>query len=483
MTDKELEKIYNEAYKAVYWTAMSLLKNEADAEDIVQDTFVTLIESYDTIQDKSKVIPWLKKIAANKCLNRLTRTKTDAAPDEFFEDVEALPEDFLPDSIVESEETRKIIMDIINNSLSEDVRRTLILFYFDEMSTKEIAEAMGIPQGTVLWRLSFAKKKIKKEVEKYEDENNTKLYGMAVPFLSKLFMKEAEQVIFKPMPASLTTLSASGEASTSGAGTKMAAEAVKKGTGIMMKKGLIIGIAATVVVVGAVAGITIGVLSKKEDKNPSKKDKTKIEQTEDDIRATDDSVWADPVDDTTEETEETDETRPSKKVTENSIFVVMKDMTAEECIENIWKTANVRVGMTKAEYDENLIVPDDMWYFKTLDDSFYWQANYSEECKGYITQLSVGVAKDKDPLAIKELNKMSCVELMVNCKDEAFAKELFEAAIEKYKAEGYVVKFDQDGVMSGSRVMEFEGHGRSFRISYIPMQGFTMDFKIPILTE
>ena len=480
MTDKELEKIYNEAYKAVYWTAMSLLKNEADAEDIVQDTFVTLIESYDTIQDKSKVIPWLKKIAANKCLNRLTRTKTDAAPDEFFEDVEALPEDFLPDSIVESEETRKIIMDIINNSLSEDVRRTLILFYFDEMSTKEIAEAMGIPQGTVLWRLSFAKKKIKKEVEKYEDENNTKLYGMAVPFLSKLFIKEAEQVIFKPMPASLTTLSASGEASTSGAGTKMAAEAAKKGTGIMMNKGLIIGIAATVVVVGAVAGITIGVLSKKEDKKPSKKDKTKIEQTEDDIRATDDSVWADPVDDTTEETEET---KPSKKITENSIFVVMKDMTAEECIENIWKTANVRVGMTKAEYDENLIVPDDMWYFKTLDDSFYWQANYSEECKGYITQLSVGVAKDKDPLSIKELNTMSCVELMVNCKDEAFAKELFEAAIEKYKAEGYVVKFDQDGVMSGSRVMEFEGHGRSFRISYIPMQGFTMDFKIPILTE
>ena len=49
MTDRELEQIYNEAYKAVYWTAMALLKNEADAEDIVQDTFVSLIESYDSI--------------------------------------------------------------------------------------------------------------------------------------------------------------------------------------------------------------------------------------------------------------------------------------------------------------------------------------------------------------------------------------------------------------------------------------------------
>ena len=145
MTPKECERIYNEAYRAVYWTAMSLLKNEADAEDVVQDTFVTLLESYDTLQDKTKVVPWLKKICANRCLNRLTRTKTEDVEQEFFEDTEYVPEDFLPESIVESAERRKIIMDIIDKSLSEDIRRTIILYYFDEMSTKEIAEAMEIP--------------------------------------------------------------------------------------------------------------------------------------------------------------------------------------------------------------------------------------------------------------------------------------------------------------------------------------------------
>ena len=76
MTNQELEKIYYEAYKPVYWTAMSLLKNESDAEDIVQETFITLIKSYDTIQDKSKVVSWLKKTAANKCLDRIKLTKT-----------------------------------------------------------------------------------------------------------------------------------------------------------------------------------------------------------------------------------------------------------------------------------------------------------------------------------------------------------------------------------------------------------------------
>jgi RNA polymerase sigma factor (sigma-70 family) len=275
MTGKELEQIYNEAYKAVYWTAMAFMKNEADAEDIVQDTFVALIESYDSIKDKSKVTSWLKKTAANKCLDRIKLSKTDTMEDEFFEGVEAVPEDFLPDSIVESEDARKIVMNIINNSLSDDIRRTLILFYFDEMSIKEIAVLLGVPEGTVSRRLNFARNKIKKEVEKYEKDKDTKLYGMAIPFLTKLFMKEAEQVIFKPLPASLANLSASAEASK--AGTKIAKSALKKGTDIMKTK-ILIGSGAAVVAVGATVGIILGVMNNKPEEKPVISDTTSISE-------------------------------------------------------------------------------------------------------------------------------------------------------------------------------------------------------------
>ena len=238
MDNKELEKIYNDTYRSVYWTAMSLLKDEEDAQDIVQETYVTLIDSYDTLKDKEKVAAWLKKIAANKCLDRLRRTKTVNAEDEFFENVEAQPEDFLPDSILESAEKRRIIMDIIDNALSEDIRRTLILYYYDEMTTKEIASLLGIPQGTVLWRLNFAKKKIKKEVEKYEEENNDKLYAMApVPFLSKLFAKEAEQVPLKPIAASLLTLSASAQVPATVEATKAATATAKAASSAATKGG------------------------------------------------------------------------------------------------------------------------------------------------------------------------------------------------------------------------------------------------------
>ncbi len=273
MTTQEFERIYTESYRAVYWTALSILKNEVEAEDIVQDTFVTLLESYDTLLDKAKVVPWLKKVCANKCLNRLKQSRTDNVEEEFFDNIESVPEDFLPDSIVESDAMRKVVMDIINDSLSEDVRRTIILFYFDEMSTKEIAYAMGIPQGTVLWRLNFARKKIKKEVEKYEEENNTKLFAMPLPFLTRLFMKEAEQVPLRPMSASLSTLSASKEAASTGAGNSIVSETIKKGTGTVMKK-LFIGCIGLAVVAAAITGAIL-LKNKDEDSKSAKKDRKK----------------------------------------------------------------------------------------------------------------------------------------------------------------------------------------------------------------
>lgn len=271
MTPKECEKIYEEAYRAVYWTALALLKNEADAEDVVQDTFVTLIERYDTLQDKSKVVPWLKKICANKCLNLLTRTKTQAMEQEYFDNLEAVPEDFLPESIVESQEKRRIVMDIIERALSEEARRTIILYYFDEMSTKEIAEAMGVPQGTVLWRLSYARAKIKKEVEKYEKDNDYKLYAVAVPFLTLLFIRESEQVPVPPMPDFMETLSASTHASNSEAVKTIVSETLRKGTGIAMKN-IILGFIGFLMVGAVVAGIIVWT-NRDDDSGKGKKDK------------------------------------------------------------------------------------------------------------------------------------------------------------------------------------------------------------------
>ena len=373
MTPKECEKIYREAYRAVYWTALALMKNEADAEDVVQETFVTLIEKYDTLQDKSKVVPWLKKICANKCLNLLTRTKTQAMEQEFFDNLEAVPEDFLPESIVESQEKRKIIMDIIERALSEDVRRTIILYYFDEMSTKEIAEAMGVPQGTVLWRLSFARAKIKKEVEKYEKDNDVKLYAVAVPFLTLLFIRESEQVPVPPMPDFMEPLSASTHASKSEAVKTIVTETVKKGTGIAMKK-IIFSCVAVVVL-----GITVAVaaLLKNHDEEPrrQRKDAGSVKQTN----------TEDGIDKPTKPVTDEEQNKPTEPVTNEEQNKPTEPVTKEEQYKQMIATAyNVKQGVVKLgsrtvyDYDSNGNMIRVEHYDKTGKMTYWSEYKYDE---------------------------------------------------------------------------------------------------------
>ena len=422
MTEKELEKIYNEAYRAVYWTAVSLLKNDADAEDVVQDVFVTLIESGDTIKDMNKVTAWLKKITVNKCLDRLKLARTDNMDEEFFDSVEALPEDFLPDSIVESDEMRRIVMDIIEKSLSDDVRRTLILFYFDEMSTKEIAEALGIPQGTVSWRINFAKKTIKKEVEKYEEENKTKLFSMAaVPFLSKLFIKEAEQVPFKVMPASLTSaLSASAKASIQGAGTKIAASAAKKGTGIMIKKVVIGSVAATVSVAAVVGGIVL--LTSKDDKKPEVtmeiEETEVIEETSEEfvasIQETEETAAAE-----TEATSESSET--SQNAADDHLYS-FAGMSADETLALLLDLSDVSTGDQASAYLEKFPVTP-----RNMDEDKHIYLFKNADAMNCITSVTLkDVDNANDGTFITQTG--STVTIILETDDAEFADELYEKA-------------------------------------------------------
>ena len=392
MTDKELEHIYNEAYRQVYWTAYSFLKNDQDAEDVVQDTFISFITSYGDLKDTSKAVALLKKIAANKCLDRIKLTKTDAVEDEFFENIEAVPEDFLPESIIESEQMRKIVMDIIGKTLSEDIRRTLILFYFNELTTREIADLLGIPQGTVLWRLNFAKKKIKKEVEKYEEENNTKLF-MAVPFLTKLFIKEAEQVAFKPMPASLTHyLSASSKTS--------AVEAAKKGAGIMSKKVISI-VAASVAVTAVIGGIAV---IKNTPKSMQESVPAAAEQ------------WA----------EETPPTLYPQDYLIPDVSMVFDGMTRDEVKTNLINILTVSQYTFGEGYGRRFgIESPDIYYSSDFD--YTWPDGTFD---GDACIYSVVVFLDIEDLTTGTHGDMGDVILVVHCTDEAMAQMITEVGRE-----------------------------------------------------
>ena len=348
------------------------------------------------------------------------------------------------------------------------------------MSTKEIAEVLGIPQGTVLWRLSFAKKRIKKEVEKYEEENNTKLYGMAIPFLSLLFMKEAEQVPFKAMPASLsTTLSASAQASQAGAAPNMAAQAATKGTGTMLNKGLIITIAASAAVTVTAAVVAIAVIVNTVGGKTERKPRTTTRQTIERTRETDDDGWADPDEDYEETTKETE---PTQKITEDSIYTVMDGMTPEEIVNNVWKTSRIKVGTTKEEYASRFVFTKKHYKANSGVEHFYWQFVVFGDVKFLV--LSCATPYDYETHTVTGINNMSCVETQIVFKDAQFGKEMYEKFLEKYKAEGYEIYQDNKIPESENRSVEFRGHGRSFHVTLMASKtSVTLNLIIPILEE
>lgn len=290
--DKQaFEAIYQATYRQVYYTCMSFLKNEQNAQDIMQDTYITALTHMQQLANPDRILAWLNRIAVNKCKSFLSKNM----PEEFREEVvdrDGLEENdnFLPENYVTNSEKRKIVLEIMQEELSAVQYQTILLYYYNEMSVSEIAECMNCPEGTVTYRLSSARGKIKRAVQDYEDTSGVKLYSSgAVPLLTAIFIADAEKLvipnvlssIFASAGAAAGAASSVGTASAasvaSGAGMTAAKKACKvglKGLFKTAKAKIITGIAATAFAAGGITGLIL--LNKPEQKQEAKEHYTNV---------------------------------------------------------------------------------------------------------------------------------------------------------------------------------------------------------------
>lgn len=253
------EEIYRQTYKTVYYTCFNFLKNEQDAADTTQEVYIAVMNSLSTLKDIEKFPYWLNRITVNKCKNILARNTPATVNMDSMENV--IPEEnenFLPEDYITNKEKRQLVMNIIRTSLNDDQYQTVFLHYFNGFSVSEIAEIMECPVGTVTYRLSVARGKIKQAVNKYENTNNEKLYSFAgLPLLACIFTEEFKSLYnTTPITANIfTPVSAN----------TIIKEATKKGADGMLKTAkakIIAGVAGIVVVGGIAAGIAIGITNK-----------------------------------------------------------------------------------------------------------------------------------------------------------------------------------------------------------------------------
>lgn len=281
------ETLYNLSSRQVYYTCLSFVRNEQDAADLMQEAYIQALTHLSTLQKPERFIQWVNQIAANKCKNYLLKKQPALVADEILEGMAVEEDDLsLPENYVTNDAKRKIIMDIMKERLSVLQYETVILYYFDELSIEEIAECMECPAGTVSYRLSAARAKIKEGILEYEEENGEKLhcYGGFV-FFTALFTAELQglkvpdvfQNIVSVFPQNISGAAMSG---TAGSG---ASKAVFK----TVKAKVIAGIAAAAVIGGAAAIVAVSgskpddtpdssgfLISKTVDKDDTNKDDT-----------------------------------------------------------------------------------------------------------------------------------------------------------------------------------------------------------------
>lgn len=188
-------ELYEETGRSVYFNCLKLLGNAQQAEDITQDTFMKALEKLDSLKEPENFSAWVNRIAINNC-KMYFRKNPRTAEEESEKIIDDTPDsELIPDDYADSEEKRRIIMNIIDTALTDEQRQTIILFYFDMMSVAEIAEIMECSVGTVTSRLSAARKKIREAVLIYEKKNNDRLHAvMPIPVLSKIFMQECQHL-------------------------------------------------------------------------------------------------------------------------------------------------------------------------------------------------------------------------------------------------------------------------------------------------
>lgn len=273
---KAFEVIYQNTYRQVYYTCMSFLKNEQNVYDVMQDTYITALTHLQQLENPERITAWLNTIAVNKCRQFLGKKMPVQLDEVASANLLEENDNFLPESYVLNAEKRKIILNIMQEELSAVQYQTIIMYYFDGMSTSEIAACMECPEGTVSYRLSAARGKIKAGVQRYENTSGVKLYSSGTTaLLTAVFLAETQGLVIPNFLTSVfsaafgaaaggvalgaTAGTAAGEAATgvASAGVKTAGKLGIKGLFKTLKAKIVASVVAASVVAGGAAGIII----------------------------------------------------------------------------------------------------------------------------------------------------------------------------------------------------------------------------------
>lgn len=151
----ETEDVIRTYQGDLFRLAFSVCKNAADAEDILQDVFISYHSSKKQFQSERHLKAWLMKVVVNRAKN---------VNKSFWKRNFVSIEEYMETLVFESEETATLFEEVMK--LPDKYRVVIHLFYYEEYSVAEIADILGISQNNVKVRLNRARNKLRENMQK-----------------------------------------------------------------------------------------------------------------------------------------------------------------------------------------------------------------------------------------------------------------------------------------------------------------------------
>lgn len=158
MTKDQLGMLIIESERQMYCTAKTILRNDQDCADAVQETIMKAFLKIDTLKKDKYAKTWLIRILINECYNLLRRESKLT----LMESVSGVSK--------EQTEEKKDYSDLYQavNLLKEELKLPVVLYYAEEFSIREIAQILDLSEGAVQKRLARARAQLKIQLERME---------------------------------------------------------------------------------------------------------------------------------------------------------------------------------------------------------------------------------------------------------------------------------------------------------------------------
>lgn len=162
-------KLYEKYHRLAYYIAYKHCHNQADAQDIVQETFLDIRSSIKSLREPQSFKVWFYRVVSNKCKKMFRKNQHIESDYDGSIAAKAIEErrDFIPNKQIRFKSDREVLLHYIDE-LNPAQREVVMLFYLEQLSLKEIADVTGDAEGTIKSRLSYARKYLHTALSEYQ---------------------------------------------------------------------------------------------------------------------------------------------------------------------------------------------------------------------------------------------------------------------------------------------------------------------------